>query len=179
LVGKPCFAVAMSSRTMGPVRSSIGVAQRRHDGKAHIELVLSGPGSAWVPAALAKLQNGDPTRTVVIDPGSPAGSIIADVEAAGVTVTTMSTRDVAQAFGMIYDAATSENGEARNVVHLGQSEPALAVRGAGTRAVGDGTAWDVKNAGTDITPIDCMTKALWGLATKGQEAEWEPLVMYA
>jgi hypothetical protein len=178
LVGKPCFAVAMSSRTMGPVRSSIGVAQRRHDGKAHIELVLSGPGSAWVPAALAKLQQREPCA-IVIDPGSPAGSIIADVEAAGVTVTTMSTRDVAQAFGMIYDAATSENGEARNVVHLGQSEPALAVRGAGTRAVGDGTAWDVKNAGTDITPIDCMTKALWGLATKGQEAEWEPLVMYA
>jgi hypothetical protein len=179
LTGKPCFAVAMSSRTQGPVRTSIGVAQRRQDGKAHLELVLSGPGSAWVPAVLAKLQNGDPTRVVVIDPGSPAGSIIADVEAAGVTVTTMSTRDVAQAFGMIYDAATSENPEDRNVAHLGQSELVLAVRGAGTRPVGDGTAWDVKNAGTDITPIDSVTKALWGLATKGHEAAWEPLVMYA
>jgi hypothetical protein len=179
LVGRPVFAVATSSRTMGPVRSSIGVAQRRHDGKAHLELVISGPGSAWVPGALAALREKRDPAATVIDPGSPAGSIIADVEAAGVPVTTMSTRDVAQAFGMIYDAATSENPEDRNVAHLGQSEIALAVRGAGTRPVGDGTAWDVKNAGTDITTLDSITKALWGLATHGNEETWEPMVMYA
>lgn len=179
LVGQPAFAVALSSRSMGPVRGSIGVAQRRADGKAHLELVLSGAGSAWIPAALATLQERRNPCAIVIDPGSPAGSVIADAEAAGVKVTTMSTRDVAAAFGMIYDAATSEKPEDRNVVHLGQQEVALAVRGAGTRPVGEGTAWDVKNAGTDITTIDALTKALWGLATKGNESTWEPLVMYA
>lgn len=179
LVGRPAFAVAVSSRTAGPVRASVGVAQRRFDGKAHLELVISGAGSAWVPAVLAKLQEGRDPCAIVIDPGSPAGSIIADVEALGVVVTPMSARDVAQAFGMIYDAATSEEPEGRNVVHLGQQEITLAVRGADSRQVGEGTAWDVKNAGTDITPIDCVTKALWGLATKGAEPEWEPLVVYA
>jgi hypothetical protein len=180
LIGRPAFAVAISSRGKGPVRFSIGVAQRRFDGKAHIELVVSGAGSASVPALLAKLKASRNPCAVVIDPGSPAGSIIADVEALGVEVTPMSARDVAQAFGMIYDAATSEKPEDRTVVHLGQEEIALALRGADKRDIGDGgTAWDVKNAGTDITPIDAVTKALWGLATKGHEVEWEPLVMYA
>jgi hypothetical protein len=179
LIGKPAFAVSMSSRATGPVRTSIGVAQRRQDGKAHIELVVSGPGSAWVPEALIQLQRRREPCAIVIDPGSPAGSIIADAQAVGVEVTTMSARDVAQAFGMIYDAATSENARDRNVAHLGQSELALALRGADKRQVGDGTAWDVRVAGTDITPIDAVTKALWGLASKGAEPEWEPLVMYA
>lgn len=179
LTGKPAFAVAVSSRSLGPVRGSISVAQRRHDGKAHLELVLTGPGSAWIPEALLQLQKKRDPCAIVIDPGSPAGSIIADAEGLGVVVTPMAARDVAQAFGMIYDAATSENPEDRNVAHIGQAELALALRGAGTRSVGDGTAWDVKNAGTDITPIDSATKALWGLATHGNETAWEPMVMYA
>src|ERR1044071_8136862 len=70
LIGQPGFPVATSSRSMGPVRSSIGVAQRRHDGKAHLELVISGPGSAWVPSALAALQEKRQPSAGVIDPRS-------------------------------------------------------------------------------------------------------------
>lgn len=171
LTGRPALAVASTSRAAGPVRSAVSLAMRRADGKAHIETVLIGPGTSWIPQALKALRDKHNPCAVVIDPGAPQGSIIADVEAEGVEVTTMSARDVAQAFGMIYDAATSESAEARNVVHLGQSELALAVQGADKRSVGDGHAWDTRNAATDITPLRSATDALWGLATKGNEAE--------
>lgn len=180
LVGAPVVAVSVSPRSAGPVRFSLAIAQRRQDGKAHLEVILMGGGTAPIPPALARFVKKHPVYTCVIDPGSPAGSTIADVTAAGVTVTTMTTRDVAQAFGMIYDAATSEDPEARNVVHLGQAEVALAVRSADRRMVGDGHAWDLKNARADITTIDAMTKALWGLAREdAKPAAPTPWVAYA
>src|SRR3982751_335702 len=89
LTGKPWAAVSVSPRSAGPVRFSISIAQRRTDGKAHLELILSGAGTASIPGALAKFVKKNPGAGVVIDPGSPAGSIISDVQAAGVEVTTM------------------------------------------------------------------------------------------
>lgn len=181
LIGRPVFAVATSPRSQGPVRTSIALAQRRMDGKAHLEHVISGGGTAWVPDALATLKERWNPAAVIIDPGAPEGSITADVEAKGMAITPMATRDVAAAFGMIYDAATSENPEDRNVVHIGQAEPAKALQGAGTRNVGgEGRAWDQRVSGTDMTPIVGMTKALWGLAVHGVVAETPtPWVAYA
>lgn len=181
LTGRPVFAVATSPRSQGPVRSSVSMAQRRVDGKAHIEHVIGGAGTAWIPVALATIKERWNPAAVIIDPGAPEGSITADVEAKGVTVTPMSTRDVAAAFGMIYDAATSENPEDRNVAHIGQAEPAKALAGAGTRNVGgEGRAWDQRVSGTDMTPIVGMTKALWGLAVHGGAPERVlPWVAYA
>lgn len=179
LIGRPAFAVSVSPRGNGPVRTSIGLAQRRADGKAHLELIINGPGTSWIPTTLAKLKRSHDPCAVVIDPGSPAGSVIADVKEAGVEVTAMTTRDVGQAFGMIYDPATSENADDRNVVHLLQPEVTMSLQGAAVRDVGEGKAWDLKKCTTDGTPIDSLTKALWGLATKGTEADVAPWGMYA
>jgi len=181
LIGCPAFALSVSPRSIGPVRATISLAQRRQDGKAHLEVVAFGSGTSWIPAAFAALKVAHKPCAVVIDPGSAAGSVIADVQAAGVEVTTMGARDVAMAFGMIYDAATSTDPADCNVAHLGQSEPLLSLQGADTRDVGGtgGKAWDVRLPGTDITPIDSMTKALWGLATEGNEETVTPWVMFA
>jgi len=181
LVGRPALALSVSPRSTGPVRATISLAQRRADGRAHLEVIVMGSGTAWVPGTLARLKASLDPCAVVIDPGSAAGSIIADVRAAGVPTVDMGARDVAQAFGMIYDAATSTNSTEHTVAHLGQSEPLLSLQGADTRDVGStgGKAWDVRLPGTDITPIDSMTKALWGLATEGNEETVTPWVMYA
>lgn len=179
LVGKPAVAVDVSPRSVGPTRGSISIAQRRANGKIHLELIMFGPGTHWIPDALAGLQKMHKPMGIFIDPGSAAGSIIPDVQALGITIDTMSSRDVAQAFGMIYDAATSENAEDRTVTHLGQSETTLAVQGAGKRPVGDGHAWDRRKANADITSLVSMTHALWGLVTKSASpAAVAPWVMY-
>lgn len=184
LVGQPVLAVSVSPRNRGRVNTSISLAQERADDVRHLELVVTGPGTVWVPSTIETFRRtnlpADATLTVVMDPGSPAGSLIPDVEKiAGVDVVKMGTRDVAAAFGMIYDAATSTNQDERTVAHLGQPEPNQAVRVATTRQVGDGHTWDTRNPRADITTIDSMTKALWGLASQTGDAPVEPWVMFA
>ncbi len=189
LVGRPVVSPDVAPRGRGTSRASLGLAQRRRDGKAHLELIKYGSGTAWmVPDIIALMLTQD--ASVVIDPGSPAGSLLADLEAAMKDDTThevipedrlikMATRDVAQAYGMIYDAATSTTPEGRNVAHMGQMELELAVGGADTRKVGDGEAWDRINAGVDITGLISVTNANWALSKLGDEAPSAvPLVVW-
>lgn len=179
LIGRPAFAVDVSPRSLGPVRSAIAVAQRLEDGLILVELVLSGPGSAWVPQALSLLKTKHNPCAVVVDPGGPAGSVVADVQAGGVDTIPMTSQAVSAAFGMLYDAATSQDPGERIVAHVGQSELAVSLRGATTRNIGDGgRAWDRRTASSDITPLVAATNALWGLLTKGSEAEIVPWVAY-
>ena len=178
LIDRPAFAVSVSPRSAGQVRASIGLAQRRQDGKTHLELIKNGPGTAWVIPDLLLLAQRNEGAIFIIDPGSPAGSLLADAQAAGLDITTMSTRDVAAAFGMIYDAANAADREEPSVVHIGQPEVMASIAGAGKRPVGDGHAWDRRNANTDITPIDSLTQALWGIAQAPAPAVM-PWVAYA
>lgn len=188
LVGRPALAVHVSPRNQGQVTASIGLAQQRHDGKRHIELIKFGTGSSWLVASLVHLARLINACAIAIDPGSPAGSILADLETAlteaGMETTLivkMTSRDVAQAFGMIYDAATGTDEEARNVVHLGQSELDLQVANADKRPVGvDGHTWDQRNAAIGITGLIAVTHALLGLAQRGNEPEFVmPMMGYA
>lgn len=180
LIGRPVLAIDVSPRSTGAVRASVSLAQRRVDGKRHVELIVSGPGTAWLVEILRQFEAVNGRVVIVVDPGSPAGSVIPDLEEAGLLIQTMTSRDVASAFGMIYDAATGESPEDRNVVHLGQSEITMALGGAGKRPVGDGHAWDRRTATVDITPLVSITHALWGLA-KGFEpaAPVAPWAVYA
>lgn len=188
LVKRPALAVHVSPRNQGQVTASISLAQQRHDGKRHIELIKYGTGTSWLVANLVALARSSNACAIGIDPGSPAGSILADLEAAltgaGMDTTLivkMTSRDVAQAFGMIYDAATGTDEEARNVIHLGQSELDLQVASAGTRPVGtDGRTWDQRNAAIGITGLISATHALFALAQRGNEPEFiMPMMGYA
>lgn len=188
LVGRPALAVHVSPRNQGQVTASIGLAQARHDGKRHIELIKAGTGTSWLVPNLVTLARKINACGITIDPGSPAVSILADLETAlteadmdTTLIVKMGARDVAAAFGMIYDAATGADQEARNVVHLGQSELELQIGAAGTRPVGtDGRTWDQRNAAIGITGLVSVTHALFGLAERGSEPEpVMPWVMYA
>jgi hypothetical protein len=188
LVRRPAIAIHVSARNNGSVRSSIGLAQYRFDGKIHIELIKNGLGSNWVIQDAIRLAAKTNACAIVIDPGSPAGSLLAGLENAIKLdtcplvleiIVKMTSGDVARAFGMIYDAATSKDEKDHNVVQLGQHELTVAIGGAVKRVVGDGHAWDSRNASTDLTTLVSVTHALWGLATKGNEVEAVPLVVWA
>lgn len=185
LVGRPCISIDVTPRNAGQVQSSISLAQARNDGVRHIELIKTGSGTSWLVSDAVKLVLTINAR-IAIDPGSPAGSVLADLQEAlrvagedpDQVIMTMASRDVAQAFGMIYDAASSATPEHRSVAHLGQHEVATAVGGAVKRPVGDGHAWDRRNATTNITPLVSMTSALWGLAKMGTDVSPVPLVVW-
>jgi hypothetical protein len=172
LTGRPVLSLDISPRNQGMVRSSISLASFRENGKQHVELIKTASGSSWLVPDLIRLARKIDAIAIVIDPGSPAGSVLAELESAVAEevirerlpedlIVTMAARDVAQAFGMIYDAA---NGREQSVTHIGQSELTIAVGGGVKRPVGDGHAWDRRTAMTDLTPLVSVTHALWGLA---------------
>lgn len=185
LTGLPVVALDVSPRNQGIVRFSLGLASKRYDGKRHIEVIFRDTGTSLLIPWLRKFLATNLIAGFAIDPGSPAGSSLADIQnlfdELGLSqdlILKMSSQAVASAFGMIYDAAQET---VPSVVHLDQSELVLAVGGAVKRTVGtEGHTWDAKNSTTDITSIRSVTHALWGLAQPGlQEVAEEPLVMWA
>lgn len=185
LVGKPVISIDVSPRVSGSVRAAIGLASRRQDGKRHLEVIGRDAGTTWVLPWLRKFLSATDVAAIVLDPGSPAGSLLADVEnlvkdlqLPVEIIIKMTAQSVAQAFGILYDAAQETTPD---VIHLDQSELALAVGGAVTREVGGtgGKAWDRRAASTDITTLVSVTHALWGLGQVGAPVEDEPLVVWA
>jgi hypothetical protein len=147
-----------------PERShaAIGVAGRRSDGKLHGEVVDHRRGTGWVVPRLLELQGKWNPCAVVVDPTGPAGSLIAPLAAAGVDVVKLQAREMAQACGQVYDAASQD--DFRYLPH-----PALdaAVAGARKRPLGDGAwAWARKGLSVDICPLVAVTEAAWGHATR-------------
>ncbi len=160
--------------------ASIGVAGKRKDGKHHVEVVDTRPGTAWlVDRVVGLVQRWKPIG-LIIDPGGPAGSLIPDFEAAGVEVTKLTTSEVARAWGCFYDAVSGEDLAGRTLRHIGQQDLTGAVSAATRRNVGDGFMWERKNAVSDITQLISVTNALYGFVLKGAtKSAPAPWVAYA
>ena len=94
---------------------------------------------------------------VVVDSVGPAGSLIPDLQAAGVRVVSTSTRDFAGACVRFYDAIGSGN-----VQHRRQPALTLAVAAARTRKLGDSWAWARSSTVSDISPLVAASLAYWG-----------------
>jgi hypothetical protein len=155
IVGRPVFALDM---TPDQSRTSIAASGLRSDGKTHVEIVENGDGTAWVVPRCVRLvakQGG----AVVVDPAGPAGSLIADLEAAGVPVEKTTARDLAHACGSLYLAVTTGD-----VKH--QNDPRLndAVKAARKRKLGDAWAFD-RNSEGDSSPLLAVTLARHGVMT--------------
>ncbi|MFE9886272.1 terminase [Streptomyces scopuliridis] len=158
--------------------SSIGLASVRPDGRVHVEVVDRRPGTDWVVPALERLKRlWNPLVIAVASSGAPAGSLIDDLVAAGITapkkkdeksrphrghLVVMRTNDVVEACGQMADAMNQ--GTAR---HLDQSPLTAAVNGARTRRVGDAWTLDRTSSLVDIAPLVTVTLARWALLTRG------------
>lgn len=169
-----------------PERSHASIDVAGHSGEAvHVEVVDNRPGTGWVVKRARELTEKWGPRCWVVDPGSPAGSLIRDLkkalqvdpeeEADGdeeprllAPVVEMKTRDVVQAVGQFYDAVA----EGR-IVHLNQAPLSTALAGARKRDLGDAWAWARRGVGVDITPLVAATNARWGLSADVEEPEEE------
>ncbi|WP_208802954.1 terminase large subunit [Microbispora triticiradicis] len=144
---------------------AIAVAGRRPDGLEHVEVVDHHPGTGWMVQRMAELDGRWNPCAVVVDGGSPAGSLIADLEAAGVEVLKPSARAYAQACGALYDAVVPREGNVPTLRHLGQAPLSAALAGAEKRDLADLWAWTRKGVSVDISPLVAVTLARWGHAT--------------
>jgi hypothetical protein len=150
--------------------SSVGVAGSRADGLPHLELARMESGTGWVVPWLAdRMQRWD-APTLVLDPGSAAGSLIGDLQRAGVEPLLVKPRDMAAACGRLFDTV-----EARGLRHLGQPDVTDALMGAKKRPMADAWAWDRKNASVNISPVVALTLALWGHA---EVPQYDPLANF-
>jgi Terminase large subunit, T4likevirus-type, N-terminal len=157
------FAVDM---TPNRAHTSIGTAARRPDGLLHCEVVEHRPDSDWVVARAVELDRRHSPCAWVVDPGAAAGSLITELELAGLNVLKPSVREVAQACGQFFDAVS-----AGVVRHLGQPGLSAAVAGAVSRPLADAWAWDRKNTSVDICPLVAVTLAAWGHALRAPAAD--------
>jgi hypothetical protein len=147
-------------------RGSISLAGRRADGRFHIETVQNERGTGWIVPRLVELAAKWRPCAVVLDPGSPAGSLLAELQEAGIEPLLTSTRDVGQACGAFHDAVRDDK-----LRHLDDPRLNLALNSARKRPLGDSGAWawHRKDSTTDITPLVAATLALFGFARKQPE----------
>ena len=167
------FAIAVSTDRQW---ATICAAGARSDGLRHVEVVDRRQGTGWVVDRLKDLVARWKPCAVVVDAGGPAGSLIAELEEAGMELTKPSARDVAAAAGAFFDGvsglpardpATGEMGrDPRIVRHRGQADLTAAVAGALKRPLSAAWAWDQMAATVDITPLIGVSNALWAYSTR-------------
>ncbi|OKJ24343.1 terminase [Streptomyces sp. CB02130] len=166
-----------------PERShaSICVAGRSSEA-VHVEVIYNQPGTDWVTKKARELTEKWSPRCWVMDPGSPAGSLIGELTDALkvdpddtseepkllAPIVQTKTRDVVQAVGQFYDAVA-----AGRIVHRDDPPLATALAGARKRDLGEAWAWARRGVGVDITPLVGVTQARWGLFAEIEEADEE------
>lgn len=151
----PAFVLALD---VSPSRdwACIGAAGRAMVGdRPFVEAVDHRPGTEWVVERCAELYRRYRPVAFVVDHGSPAASLIDQLERAGVDVDERDVTFMARACGNVKDAISHVAVRHRNQVELNR-----AVANAETRPLGDAWAWSRKASGVDITPLVSVTLAL-------------------
>lgn len=164
VAGRPAYCVEVS-RDLSTI--SIGAAGLRADGQRHLELVdrFAADTGKLVGQLKKRIEEFDPVA-VVIDPGSPAGYLIAEVEKhCGVEVVQPIGRAVAAACGSVFTGISAAEVQSRDV--RVRPHPALdaAAKAADWKDRGDAKVFDRRNDddGPDVAPLMAVTLADYGL----------------
>lgn len=150
---------------------SVCAAGKRADGLFHVEMMQRRKSPGWVIDYLVEQVENHKPLALLVDGLSGAFSMLPEITEAlkekhllgtlhEQQVTILSSREHAQACGMLYDAVAQQT-----VRHIGQPELADATRGAGQRNLTDAWAWSRINSSADISPLVGCTLALWGAIT--------------
>jgi hypothetical protein len=173
--GRVAFAVDV---TPDGAYTAIVAYGLRTDGVGHLEVIEHRRGSSWVvQRMLALRERWDPVATVV-DAGSPAGSLIADLEAADIDITKPSARDVAAACGSLVVATGTAAGDDPTIRYVPHPALDAAVAGAEKRPLADAWKWSRRSASVDVSPLIAASLARWGFVTfEEEEDDVEPWVI--
>lgn len=127
------------------------------------ELVDHRAGTGWLVARAEELSARHGAWMWMIDESGPAASLIGDLEAAGLRVHAVKSRELIGACAGLFDRVVE--GKVRIRKHPRLDEAAAA---AAKRSVGDAWAWTRKSVAADISPLVAVTLAVWGAARFGQ-----------
>lgn len=164
--GDVAFAIDVNPRR---THCAIAAWGRRADGRGHAELLEYRPGTSWVVQRCQALAERHRPLVWVLDAKGPAGTLVGDLEAAGIRVAAdreqphrghllVPTSDqVAQACGQLVDAVA-----VRGFAHIDQPPLNVAVEHAKTRPLGDREAFGRRVSTVDISPLVAVTLARFG-----------------
>jgi hypothetical protein len=150
------------------------------DGQRHVEVTGDAeqydyrPGTRWVVPAVKDIWSKVRPVAVVIDKVGQAQSFIDELEAAGITVISPTTREFAAACGEFYSGIVPRRGNDPDLVHLGQPPLTAAVAGCDKRDLADMWAWSRRSSSVDISPLVACTLAAWGYKKTFHEKKAEP-----
>ena len=162
--GQPVFALDVNpERSAGAiVAASAGVA----------ELVEYRNTTGWILPRAQELSERWSAPRWVVDATGPAGSLIPDMERAGLTVHAASAKDLVVACGQLYDGVLGQRLRIRRHARLDE-----AAAGAAKRSIGDAWAWTRKSAAADICPLVAATLALWAAEGPAPTETYEPFLI--
>ncbi len=143
------------SLDVNPERSAAAIVAS--DGGA-AELIDYRPSIGWIVGRAQELNERHGVARWVIDGGGPAGSLIGELERAGLTVHPVSARGMVDACAQFYDGVMEAKLQVRRHPKLDE-----AVAGAAKRRVGDAWAWTRRNTFVDVCPLVAATLSLWGV----------------
>jgi hypothetical protein len=144
---------------MTPDRSTVNLAivADRADGVVHGELIESRRGATWVIGRLKELTAQHNPTGIVVDNGSPAGSLIPEMERAGLHLFQPNVGEYSKACGELHDLVVS-----KSFAHIDQHPLNAAVEGARAHALGRGQwVWRPRST-VSISPLIALTNALAG-----------------
>lgn len=162
--------------------AAIGVAGWRDDGSAHVGLIdyLSSVDQALprlldlaARHKLHQIQRGKKLHpAIVIDPTSPAGSLVEPLRKAGFDPVLITAAEVGASCAGLQDAL--RDGTVR---HRDSSLIDVAIEGSVKRDLGDGNwAFGRKKSAAvsvDVAPVVVVTQALWGLSVADTEDDYD------
>lgn len=135
--------------------TSIGIASRREDERVHIELAENRPGTSWVIDRIKDLVANHKPVAVALNPSSPAGALVVELELAGIELLKVSGRDYTAACVGFADAVREDALRHRDDQLINE-----ALVGARTKLNPEGAwYWTRKDTTTDISPLVAITLA--------------------
>lgn len=160
-----------SSRPLDPVALGIEVSPQRHvslvaagwrpDGRWHGEVITTGRGTGWLIDVLLRVIDKVDPAVLVIDSAGRAGSLIPDIEAAGLEVTVTSAAQRARADRGLVDDLEQDRGRIAPGSPLDNAVEAATWRDM----PGGGQAFDRRHVTSDISSLVGLSLARFGLLT--------------
>lgn len=163
---RPDGPVAFGVASAWPDASHTAIAVVGRRGEELVAQVVEyRPGTSWRLSRIRELAERH-NAPVVIDPGGPAGDLVADIEAeneAGelqeIVLLTPTMRQVGHS---AKDLLAEIDGDTPRLRHFGQRELDDAAAAAGRRTLGD--LWTFSRRGeVDISPLEAVQLGVWGV----------------
>lgn len=126
------------------------------DGRPTLELVDYAPGVSWAAPRLAALAAKHRPAAVLADSAGPVATVVDDAARAGLTITTLTSREYAAACAALHDDLVDGA-----IQHHADPAMDVAAAGAARRPLGDAWAWGRRTSAADISPLVAGTVARW------------------